>query len=198
MATTDKQIGENLARHRKGMSQKELADRMRELGWKWSQATVWSIEKGERPLRLAEAEALEGILGFDSITSLFASDAEAELEVAGEELFRARTELEKAMRKHFSRRLRLARIADSYSATISEAERAIVLEWLSESPAVIADGLKKQLYAEHEGALLMDVAIMGEDADGPGMLAEVLSRRKEFTLKLIEDWDPYVKPEEAS
>lgn len=38
------------------MSQKDLAERMRDTyGWRWSQATVWSVEKGERPLRFLEA-----------------------------------------------------------------------------------------------------------------------------------------------
>jgi len=36
---------------------------MRSRGFKWSQATVWSIEKGERPLRLGEALAVTEILG---------------------------------------------------------------------------------------------------------------------------------------
>jgi hypothetical protein len=36
---------------------------MRERGWKWSQATVWSVEKGERPLRLSEATDLAEVLG---------------------------------------------------------------------------------------------------------------------------------------
>ena len=40
------------------MSQQALGDAMRELGHKWSQATVWSVEKGERPLRFAEAADL--------------------------------------------------------------------------------------------------------------------------------------------
>jgi|GEM_PF-1577207 len=47
--------GENLAILRGDVSQAALAERMRERGWKWSQATVWAIEKGDRPLRLAEA-----------------------------------------------------------------------------------------------------------------------------------------------
>ncbi|KJL46235.1 hypothetical protein RS84_02862 [Microbacterium hydrocarbonoxydans] len=44
------------------MSQKDLASAMRDRGWKWSQATVWSIEKGERPLRLAEAVDVAWVL----------------------------------------------------------------------------------------------------------------------------------------
>jgi hypothetical protein len=58
----DKQIGQNLIRLRGGRSQQDVADEMRELGWRWSQATVWSVEKGERPLRLSEAGDLASVL----------------------------------------------------------------------------------------------------------------------------------------
>lgn len=44
------------------MSQQALADAMRELGHKWSQATVWSVERGNRPLRLVEANDLRTVL----------------------------------------------------------------------------------------------------------------------------------------
>lgn len=47
------------------MSQVELADAMRGHGFKWSQATVWSTETGERPLRLSEAIAAAECCGFD-------------------------------------------------------------------------------------------------------------------------------------
>jgi len=58
----DSKIGHNLLILRGEMSQEELADKMRTLGYKWSKATVWSIEKGERPLRLTEAEDVMKIL----------------------------------------------------------------------------------------------------------------------------------------
>lgn len=58
----DKRVGQNLARFRMKMPQQELADEMRRRGFKWSQATVWSTEKGERPVRLSEVVALSEIL----------------------------------------------------------------------------------------------------------------------------------------
>ncbi|MCM3779877.1 helix-turn-helix domain-containing protein [Microbacterium hydrocarbonoxydans] len=61
--TSDEQIGKNLVELRGDRSQKDLADEMRKRGFRWSQATVWSIEKGERPLRLSEADAVADILG---------------------------------------------------------------------------------------------------------------------------------------
>ncbi len=46
-----------------GLSQQQVADRMRELGWRWVQPTIWSIEQGRRPVRLAEAVDLATVLG---------------------------------------------------------------------------------------------------------------------------------------
>lgn len=60
--TKDEQIGKNLARLRGDMTQKDLAAAMRARGFKWSQATVWSIEKGERPLRYSEAVQVTDLL----------------------------------------------------------------------------------------------------------------------------------------
>ncbi len=63
----DVRIGQNLARFRGAMSQAELAKKMRDMnkGHKWSQTTVWTVEKGERPLKLAEADTLAEILGIN-------------------------------------------------------------------------------------------------------------------------------------
>lgn len=57
MIVGDALVGANLAdlRERAEMTQKQLADEMRVAGHRWSQATVWSVEKGDRPLRLIEA-----------------------------------------------------------------------------------------------------------------------------------------------
>lgn len=63
-AADDAVIGQKIARLRGGMSQAQLAELMRDqFGWRWSQATVWAIEKGERPLRFAEAQDLVNVLG---------------------------------------------------------------------------------------------------------------------------------------
>lgn len=50
-------------RERRGMSQAELARRMKNQGYSWYPATVARTETGERPLRLDEALSLAGILG---------------------------------------------------------------------------------------------------------------------------------------
>ena len=63
MSDLDILIGKNLTTLRGSVSQQELAALMRDRNHKWSQATVWSVEKGERPLRLHEAVDLASVLG---------------------------------------------------------------------------------------------------------------------------------------
>ena len=53
MSDTDARIGKRLQELRGEMSQAALAAAMAERGHKWSQATVWSVEQGKRPIRLA-------------------------------------------------------------------------------------------------------------------------------------------------
>lgn len=64
------------------MSQDALAQRMRERGFKWSQATVWSVENGDRPLRLTEAIELSDIFGLSGIDELTTEDNMLRSEIA--------------------------------------------------------------------------------------------------------------------
>lgn len=60
----NERIGQAVALLRRGSSQQAVADAMRARGHeKWSQSTVWAVEKGTRPLRLAEAQDLASVLG---------------------------------------------------------------------------------------------------------------------------------------
>lgn len=45
-----------------------------EYGHKWSQSTVWSVEKGTRPLRLVEAQSLAEIFGVPVVALLRTAD----------------------------------------------------------------------------------------------------------------------------
>ncbi|WP_125778115.1 helix-turn-helix domain-containing protein [Antribacter gilvus] len=58
----DTYVGKNIARFRGAESQQTIADRMRRRGWRWSQATMWAVERGDRPVRLVEAVDLAEIL----------------------------------------------------------------------------------------------------------------------------------------
>lgn len=66
MTPSDQQVGAMVRQCRESslLSQQDLASAMRNLGYKWSQATVWSVESGERALRYTEALDLSRICGF--------------------------------------------------------------------------------------------------------------------------------------
>lgn len=74
VADEDRLIGQTVAALRKSMSQTTLAEHMRSLGHKWSQATVWSVEKGERPLRFREALDLAHLFAIDVTDLIEGSD----------------------------------------------------------------------------------------------------------------------------
>ncbi|WP_103662791.1 helix-turn-helix domain-containing protein [Microbacterium sp. CJ77] len=93
MQPLDTHIGANLSQLRGAMTQKDLAERMRQLGHKWSQATVWSVEKGERPLRLTEALSLVGVL--NTQISVLVADPNAVAVNRRAELERLQTEIER-------------------------------------------------------------------------------------------------------
>lgn len=63
MSDTDARIGQRLQELRGNMSQAALGEAMAKRGHKWSQATVWSVESGKRPIRLAEAADVADALG---------------------------------------------------------------------------------------------------------------------------------------
>ena len=91
-------IGRNLAQMRKSgaWSQSDIANHMRELGFKWSQATVWSVETGERPLRLTEAVCLAELFGVEA-SELTLDPAGMELRLAKEWLARCELDFSAAL-----------------------------------------------------------------------------------------------------
>ncbi|SRR5216683_17851 len=68
----DQNIAANLRAYREagGVSQEELAQRMADRGFGFSQATVWKIESGQRPVRASELIALADSLGIHPAADL--------------------------------------------------------------------------------------------------------------------------------
>jgi len=68
----DQNIAVNLRTYREAgsISQEELAQRMADRGFGFSQATIWKIERGQRPVRASELVALADSFGVMSATSL--------------------------------------------------------------------------------------------------------------------------------
>ena len=68
----DQNIAANLRTYREAgnISQEELAQRMADRGFGFSQATIWKIESGQRPVRASELIALADSLEVMPATSL--------------------------------------------------------------------------------------------------------------------------------
>ena len=198
MLTTDEQIGRNLSRFRGEMSQKDLAEKMRSMGWKWSQATVWSVEKGERPLRLAEAASLSEILKLMHATVLLSTDSSTFLTIARNKVIASQKALELAIRDHYLARFELALLADRERTSIGSNLLEIIEDWLSVTPASLADSVKAEMSAQREGERLVDAVLGLIPEDDEEEQKKMLENRGPFILKFSEDWDPYVKHSEAS
>ena len=62
MSDRDARIGARLQELRGDLSQAALGEAMLKRGHKWSQATVWAVESGKRPMRMSEAIDIAEIL----------------------------------------------------------------------------------------------------------------------------------------
>lgn len=88
LAEVEQNFATNVREHREqsGLSQEELAQRMVERGFGFTQATVWKIEQGKRAVRIAEAVALMDALGLPSWMNLtrspYAFRRDAQLQAA--------------------------------------------------------------------------------------------------------------------
>lgn len=110
MPVEDAEIGRNLVRLRGDMSQKDVAEQMRRRGFKWSQATVWSVERGERPLRLAEADALSEFLAMSNLYSLTSNRTTFNIRLSTSKIDAARVRLEEAAQEIVTVQRELARL----------------------------------------------------------------------------------------
>lgn len=145
MAEIDEAIGQNLQRLRGEMSQTVLASRMKALGHKWTQPTVVAVEKGERPLRLAEAKDIGEILGID-IKGLVQGPLTAQLEAA------------LALLNDVSMRTRVE--MDRWQAAVAEA-RGLVAAYLDGGP------LEDRVANEQAQRLVMMITDLIERASTP-------------------------------
>lgn len=59
---SDAVVGKNITELRGARSQSDIAEGMRSKGFKWSQTTVWELEKGKRSLKYLEAISLAEVL----------------------------------------------------------------------------------------------------------------------------------------
>lgn len=150
MEELDARIGQNVQQLRGDLSQTKLAERMREYGHKWTQPTVVAVEKGERPLRLAEAAALGRILG-RSIPDLIEEEHAVAAYALAERISRLRNSALVLFEEDEQLRLELAVLLDSIPPERMDGRlRAIGESWID---APIEDVVREfRKYQAAEGA----------------------------------------------
>lgn len=140
----DDNLATNLREHReaRALSQDDLAQRMNERGFSFSQSTIWKIEQGKRPVKISELVALADALGTLNWTTLLdppvqarhhrdvelahrrAGDAYAELKIAATDFLEAQVAV--AVSVHSARVAEVA-VNDLWTSWLREpAERAVI------------------------------------------------------------------------
>jgi hypothetical protein len=181
----DEQIGRNLARLRGPMSQQDLARQMRELGWKWSQSTVWSIERGDRPLRLGEAVALARILGEISVSTLAWPEGAAVVKEQMHAVSQAWNDAVEALKRLDETQVDLAVVADQHSESLAAAFKDAVKDWLSRDGIDVFDEYQRSVEAEataeriRSGVSETEARQLRERAGDQGEFWNALNSRRE-------------------
>lgn len=162
MSQTDENIGAALTRLRGEKSQQWVADRMRNRGWKWTQTTVWNVERGERPLRLAEAKDLGEILETD--VHFFLLDGPGQdFEVASMAMFQAAEALRESISTYQKRQVGMHLLTVRQGETLTENQREQIKLWLDSSPQTVFDEMEaKRKAAQFEDELLGEWVHDGE------------------------------------
>lgn len=142
-------------REERGWSQSELARRMVEAGWpKYTQMTVSRTEKGERPIRLNEVEALAQVFGVE-MYALWNPRGLRHLSWAVQRVTEARRDLEMAIGKYLDAQIDLAHRADSVDYAAEDvAEVSIMASELLATPEQLA----KLIRVREAGGSIDDVS----------------------------------------
>ncbi|MDG4856722.1 helix-turn-helix transcriptional regulator [Streptomyces sp. T-3] len=113
-------VAHNLRRLRKAfrLSQDDIAERMRRLGFKFHQTQVAKIERGDRPLRYDEVLALAEVLSVPALpfmTEPVAGEGEAEFE-----LLEAKFRVQAAQQEHETARDLADKAQEHYEEVLRE------------------------------------------------------------------------------
>lgn len=120
----EKRFGEVVRRWRldREWSQEEVSERLRDQGFEMHQTTVAKIERGARPLRVAEAAALADVFEMP-VMAVFGL---AEVEDPRALVDARRTELEQARKRVDDSRATLHSVAQRHAHLLAEVEKLIL------------------------------------------------------------------------
>jgi transcriptional regulator with XRE-family HTH domain len=122
----DKNVAVNLRMQRevRQISQEELAQRMTDRGFGFSQATIWKIEQGKRPVKISEMVGLGAALGLLSWSTLTDEPAsarhEAQMERAHRGAAEAYRQLKHAVKAYLEAQIQVSLAArEAYDAGVT-------------------------------------------------------------------------------
>lgn len=122
-------------REERGWSQSELARKMVEAGWpKYTQMSVSRTEKGERPIRLNEVEALANVFGIEMF-ELWLPRKLRRYSMTQKDVEQRQAKLLKDVVQLLAQQEKLAMVADNVD--LADTEIAYAYAVLSETPEVI-------------------------------------------------------------
>ncbi|UHJ56705.1 helix-turn-helix domain-containing protein [Mycolicibacterium fortuitum] len=114
-------------RQKRGWSQRELADRVAEEGFALHQTGIAKIERGARPLRVAEAAAIATVLGIPTLAVFYGVNQEI-----------GRLELEEEA-NHIRRRIDTARRVVQYAGALYARAEADMVTLVAKAEAAQFD-----------------------------------------------------------
>ncbi len=170
----DKNVAANLRVYRetRGVSQEELAQRMTDRGFGFSQATIWKIEQGKRPVKIGEVVALARALGLirwaDLTLDPVEANYQARLEQAHRDAADSYRQLKVATTAYLEAQIEVA-IAVREARDAGVSVRSLWTTWLKTPPerAVLEARIEEQ---EHD-------AMLERIDDAVGQIIEALHDR---------------------
>lgn len=120
----ERRFGEALRswRQERGWSQEDAAERLRRQGFEMHQTTVAKIERGARPLRIAEAAALVEVFELPTIAILGVTETAGRTSIPDVR----RRELEEARKRLDQSRDTLHSVAQQHAHLLAEVEKLIL------------------------------------------------------------------------
>lgn len=174
LAAIDAHFGEQVRseRVRRGMKQADLAQRMTDFGFEFSQQTVWKVETGRRRITIGEAAGLASALE----TTIDAMAGGMVDSVAAVE--RERKSIEEAIARYTADLIGLAESADNEAESLSAATSARLMALFGAgTPARVADATARaslekadRIHTARRGPFTgyLAASVLGEEADPIG------------------------------
>lgn len=151
----DQNIAANVRAYREaaGISQEEMAQRMADRGFPFTQATIWKVESGQRPVKASELIALADVFGRILLTDLTsqpdATRHTIHLEQASRRASDAYDTLKEAAAAYLDAQVQLvyaARLAHDAGMGVSELHTS----WLTTPPEEAVIEARVESYSEQE------------------------------------------------